>query len=188
MKNFIKERWLFLQALRHNPSLVGAAFPSSSSLAKKMVQQIPKNTEGLIVELGAGTGAITQHLKSKFPKDQLAIIERSEKMATFLKLKFPDTNILLGDAVDLPHLLSPFNKPVDAIISSLPLRSIAAPIVEKIQTAVYESLANNGVYIQFTYDPRQNAKEVFPQLKFLYRKKVWLNIPPANVDVYQKQC
>lgn len=186
MTSFLKEQWLFLQALRNNPSLVGAALPSGSLLAKKMVQQIPQNTQGLIVELGAGTGAITKVLHHKFPSEQLVIIERSREMFNFLKTRFPDVKILLGDAVDLPHLLSSYQKPVAAIVSSLPLRSIPPAIVSKIQTVVFESLNHNGLLIQFTYDPRGNASKVFPQLKFLYRKKVWLNIPPANVDVYQK--
>lgn len=186
MKNLIKEQWLFLQALRSDPNMVGAAFPSSRSLAKKMVQQIPSQTQGLIVELGAGTGPITHYLQKRFPHDQLAIIERSEDMVNFLKKKFPDIAILLGDAVELPNLIAAFQKPVEIIISSLPMRSIPPEIADKIQRVISECLAKNGLLIQFTYDPRANAKQVFPQLKLLYRKTVWLNIPPANVDVYQK--
>ncbi len=155
MKNFIKEQWLFLQALRHNPSSVGAAFPSSGYLAKKMVQQIPKNTRGLIVELGAGTGAITKYLRKKFPEDQFIVIERSEDMVEFLKKEFPNIRIVLGDAVELVKLLSAYQKPVDVILSSLPLRSIAPEVVEKLQTAVFETLAPKGLLIQFTYLLRQ---------------------------------
>ncbi len=186
MKNYFKERWLFFRQLKNNPGAVGAAFPSSRTLAKIMVQQIPKESTGLIVELGAGTGSITKYLQKKFMPSQLVIVERSQELYDFLKKKFPNISIVLGDAIDLSNLVKPFLKPVGVIISSLPLRSLPVETVTKIQTVVFEVLSERGLFVQFTYDPRDNAAHILPNLKYLYSKKVWLNIPPARIDIYQK--
>ena len=53
---------LFLYEAVMHPSMVGALFPSSKRLAHSLVQQIAATSPGLVVELGAGTGAITTAL------------------------------------------------------------------------------------------------------------------------------
>lgn len=186
MINFLKAQWLFLQELKNNPGALGAAFPSSRELGKVMAEQIPVETKGLIIELGAGTGSITKALQKKFPSEKLIIVERSKDMCKYLKKHFSSINVVLGDAIDLNELLINFDEPVNAIVSSLPLRSLEKGIVNKIQKAAYQCLSNEGVFIQFTYDPRDNAADVLPDFKHLYHKKVWCNIPPAKVDVYKK--
>lgn len=186
MNNFIKEQWLFFQELRKHPGAIGAIFPSSKKLGKTMVEQIPKNTDGLIVELGPGTGAITKYLQKNFPSKQIVVIERSKGMCEYLHLKFSDINIVSGDARDLHKLIEPFHRPVEAIVSSLPLRSLAKQTVTAIETAAFECLPMDGHFIQFTYELRNNSAEILPKFKLMYHKTVWCNIPPAKVDVYQK--
>lgn len=186
MIKFIKEQWLFLQELKTNPASIGAVFPSSRQLGKVMVKQIPCGTQGLIVELGAGTGSITNALQKRFPEEQLIIIERSKELYEYLTKTFPHTKILLGDAVNLPELIKPFNKNTSVIVSSLPLRSLDKDVVRKIQKASHESLINGGYFIQFTYDPRHNAAEILSDFKYIGYKNVWCNLPPARVDIYQK--
>ena len=186
MIDFLKAQWLFLRELRNNPGAIGAVFPSSRKLGRVMGAQIPADTKGLIVELGAGTGSITKALRKRFPDEKLIIVERSKNMCKYLKKRFPSVNIVLGDAIDLHDLLAAFDKPVDAIVSSLPLRSLDKAIINKIEEAAFNSLSVNGVFIQFTYDPRDNAADILPRFEYLYRKKVWCNVPPAKVDVYKK--
>ena len=186
MLNFFKAQWLFLQELKSNPGAIGAAFPSSRELGKVMAEQIPENTTGLIVELGAGTGSITKALQKKFPNKQLVIIERAKDLYEYLKRHYLGVEVILGDAIDLAKLLESFKEPVQAIVSSLPLRSLDKKVVDQIQKAALECLAEDGIFIQFTYDPRDNAAEVLPEFKHLYHKKVWCNLPPAKVDVYKK--
>ena len=70
--------------------------------------------------------------------------------------------------MDLSKLLHSFKKPVEVILSSLPLRSMNPEIVEKIQTEVFDILTDKGLFIQFTYDPRENSTKIFPKLKLLF--------------------
>src|SRR3954453_18339342 len=70
--------WLFAREWLNKPSAVGAVWPSSSQLAKGMAARVPSCGDGLVVELGGGTGAVTQALLERGinPK-RLMVIERS---------------------------------------------------------------------------------------------------------------
>ncbi|MCG8099531.1 MAG: phospholipid methyltransferase, partial [Candidatus Thiodiazotropha taylori] len=51
----------FISAWMRNPRQVGALFPSSDCLAQAMAAQV-NSMNGLTIELGAGTGAVTSAL------------------------------------------------------------------------------------------------------------------------------
>jgi len=53
---------LFLREWVAQPGIVGAIWPSSHRLAHGMAQHIPIRGDGLVVEIGAGTGVVTQAL------------------------------------------------------------------------------------------------------------------------------
>jgi phosphatidylethanolamine/phosphatidyl-N-methylethanolamine N-methyltransferase len=50
---------LFTREIWANPRAMGAACPSTPSLASRMAARVPLDQEGLVVELGGGTGAVT---------------------------------------------------------------------------------------------------------------------------------
>src|SRR5690348_4415792 len=69
---------LFLREWLVQPGIVGAICPSSHRLARSMAERIPVQGDGLVVELGAGTGAVTQALLEKgISPDRLRVVERS---------------------------------------------------------------------------------------------------------------
>src|SRR5579871_6735393 len=64
-----------------SPLKVGALLPSSRALARAMAAEIDLSTPGTIIELGAGTGAVTHALlHAGIPADRLVIIERDRKL------------------------------------------------------------------------------------------------------------
>lgn len=126
---------LFLREAVMHPSAVGALFPSSKRLAYSLAQQLPANTSSseLVVELGAGTGAITAALlNQKNLSRKLIVIERSAKLSRHLSQRFPELSVIQGDARQLHDLINQYTAdPIQAIVSSLPLRSLPSPIVKK---------------------------------------------------------
>jgi phospholipid N-methyltransferase len=58
----LKNIGLFLKALWQQPRRMGAVVPSSPYLAAAMVKPIDVNAPGYVIEIGAGTGAITRAL------------------------------------------------------------------------------------------------------------------------------
>lgn len=180
---------LFLYEAVMHPSLVGAVFPSSKRLAYSLAQQISTNHLGLVVELGAGTGAITAALvdqKNLF--HQLIVIERSAKLSNHLTQRFPELKIIQGDARQLHKLINQSTSaPIQAIVSSLPLRSLSPSIIKKIGTEINHVLIKGGLYIQYTYSLWGKPLSPSPKLKLIRQQWVWQNLPPARIDVFRHE-
>ncbi len=181
----------FIAAWLRSPLKMGAALPSSKLLADAMAQQVNISNEGAVVELGAGTGVVTQALlDSGITPDKLLVIEREKQLHAFLQENFPDLQILCADALELENVLSSAGvQKVNAIVSSLPFLSMPDAVRRGIQEQMVKSIGNEGIIIQFTYGLQSpiNTNEleayglVGKRVKF-----VLLNVPPAHVWVYNK--
>lgn len=173
------------------PRHIGALLPSSGRLARRIADQVPATGNGYIVELGAGTGAITRALVNHLAEpERLVCIERSPALANMLRQRFPGLHIIEGDAMHLDRLLTDTVGPhahVSHVVSSLPLRSLAPACVREISRQVNRQLPSDGHYIQFTYhvgDPGNDAPAGFRRVGF---SRVWGNLPPARVDVFMPE-
>ena len=112
----------FARALVCSPRMVGAVCPSGRALAEALADRVPAG-DGLVVELGAGTGAITRVLLERgISLDRLVAIEKSGPLAKVLHQRFPELTVIRGDASLLATLL-PHNR-VDCVVSSLPQVSL----------------------------------------------------------------
>jgi phosphatidylethanolamine/phosphatidyl-N-methylethanolamine N-methyltransferase len=148
---------------------------------------VMEDVEDLVVELGAGTGAVTEALLARgVPARQLIAIERSPALADLLRARFPGIRVVCGDAVHLRRLLRHLGTGGARIniVSSLPLRSLPPKQVHSILKEIGGVLRSGGRWIQFTYAlvgrqiPRGFAREA--------SSLVWRNLPPARVDVFAR--
>ena len=186
----LKSVALFGRELIANPGSTGAAFPSSPFLAKRMASFIKPKSDGWIVELGAGTGSITQALLDHgVAPDKLITIEMSEKLVEHLHKRFPQLNIIQGDAAKLQSIVdqvsSTPNTHVDYVVSCLPFRSLPDPVCETIIQQIKQALGSTGKLIQFTYDLRSKDFHHFAGFKRIDSAIVLPNIPPARVDLFE---
>ena len=171
---FIKE------AIRH-PGTVGAIWPSSVRLAQAMANLTPRDDAGYVVELGAGTGAVTQQLLAAgVALDRLIVVERSAEFVAILRTRFPGLRVVRGDAAELSMLLPP-NAAVATIVSSLPLRSLASDVASAIVEQWQRVLNPQGRIIQFTYAWFSNAERWSKHFSLDASSMVWANVPPARV-------
>ena len=186
----LKSVALFGRELIANPGSTGAAFPSSPFLGKRMASYITPRTDGWVVELGAGTGSITQALLDDgIAPSKLITIEMSGKLVEHLQKRFPQLNIIKGDAAELQTIVDRVsgtsNTQVDYVVSCLPFRSLPDPVCETIIHQIKQVLGSTGKLIQFTYDLRSRDFHHFNDFK----RKDWAivlpNIPPARVDLYE---
>jgi len=156
-----------------------------------MASFLPRLPKGYVVELGAGTGAITAALlKRGIPADRILPVERSEALVKLLKRRFPSLSIALGDATELRSLLKtwlPKDAPeISYVVSSLPLRSLPENVVISILHEIYQILPPHGKLLQYTYDLRKTPHPYLSGFKRCRTSVVWANIPPARVDVFEK--
>lgn len=170
------------------PRAIGALMPSSSWLARRIAEQVPPGSTGYVVELGAGTGAITRALEATLDDpDRLVCVESSPALAAWLHRRHPDVHVIEGDAARLGELLRTrlgADSHVSHVVSSLPLRSLDPVVVDTISREVELALPDNGRYIQFTYHVGHPGDDAPPGFRRLHTSRVWANLPPARVDIF----
>lgn len=181
---------LFTREIWANPRAMGAACPSGPALAACMASRVPTDREGLVVELGGGTGAVTAALlKHGVPPWKLVVVERSPTLVHHLRQRFPQLRIIQGDAAQLGQLLIHEKiRKVGNIVSSLPLRSLHPATTRAIGHQIEALLEPGGLLIQFTYDPRGTHARSLPRFRRLSSKIVWSNLPPARVEVFERKA
>lgn len=169
-----------------DPRGIGSIVPSSGFLGRAMSEFV-RDVEGrFVVELGGGTGAITVALlEAGIILEELLCVERSLVMVEHLRGRFPGLEVVRGDACDLSELLEGRSGSVNAIVSSLPLRSIPAWMLKRVIDEMGACLEPGGIVIQYTYDLRKNRSKLLGAFKRIDSRMVMSNFPPARVDVFE---
>ncbi|MEQ1704690.1 MAG: rRNA adenine N-6-methyltransferase family protein [Rickettsiales bacterium] len=181
----------FIAAWLRSPLKIGAALPSSRSLARAMAAQVDTSMEGAVIELGAGTGVVTQALlEAEIAHDKLLVIERDKKLHSLLHAIFHDLKILCADAMELESVLKNAGMDkVNAIVSSLPFITMPVAVRHGIQEQMAKVIGDSGIIVQFTYGPKSPINRSELKRYGLVGKRVKLvlaNVPPAHVWVYRK--
>lgn len=172
---------LFVYELIRRPGTVGAVCSSSATLTRAMAKSVPTEGHGLVVELGAGTGTVTSALLEQgVCPSRLLLVEQSPSFVRHLRRRYPSLNVVEGDAAKLDDYL-PEGATVDAIVSSLPLRSLPTADVNSITAQWRQLLSHDGILVQFTYDLRGLTPSAYLGFEELERQLIWKNIPPARV-------
>ncbi|MBK8183783.1 MAG: methyltransferase domain-containing protein [Candidatus Competibacteraceae bacterium] len=198
MKHFVKDLLqapgaaslaLFAREILANPRAMGAACPSAPLLAACMASRVPMNRDGLVIEVGGGTGAVTAALlKHGLPLWKLVVVERSPHLTHHLRQRFPQLRVIQGDAAQLGQLLGQDRpKKISSIVSSLPLRSLHPATTRAISDQFETLLETGGLLIQYTYDLRGTGARLLPRFRRLSSKIIWGNLPPARVEVFERQ-
>jgi phosphatidylethanolamine/phosphatidyl-N-methylethanolamine N-methyltransferase len=181
---------LFLQELVNTPRQVGAILPSSKNLAAAMARWLPDNSDSYALELGPGTGVVTQALLERgLPEDKLIAIEQSPKMADHLRNRFPRAKIITGDAFQLDKLLKKharYASQIGVVFSSLPLLNFEPKIADDLAKKIRAALAPNGKLVQYSYHLGNKQPKAAAHFSFVDSDLIWANLPPARVSVYQK--
>ena len=181
---------LFLREWLAHPQRTGSVTPSSPKLAAAMARWLPSDPESFVLELGPGTGAVTQALiEHGLREERLVAIENNPKLARLLRQRFPRAHIITGDAWHLDELLRDRLEPIEsvgAVISSLPLLNFPAAEADTLAEKIRAILEHGGKWVQYSYHLGNGHHKSATRFHRLASKIVWLNLPPARVNVYQK--
>jgi phosphatidylethanolamine/phosphatidyl-N-methylethanolamine N-methyltransferase len=181
---------LFLQEWITCPKEVGAIVPSSKNLAVAMARPLPPESDGYALELGPGTGAVTEALLERgLSQERLIAIERSPKMAELLRKRFPRANVINGDAFQLDTLLhrhASYAENICAVFSSLPLLNFEPKIADDLAKKIRSILRPGGKLVQYSYHLFNRQPKAAAHFRYVASDLVWFNVPPARVSVYEK--
>jgi phosphatidylethanolamine/phosphatidyl-N-methylethanolamine N-methyltransferase len=172
----------FLRGLVSDPKGVSAPTPSSPALARAIAAEVDVSRPGLVIELGPGTGVVTDALlQHGVPPDRLVAIEQEPSFAQLMRRRFPQVAICRGDALDFEACI-PGDAKIAAIVSGLPLLNLPLPVRQSLLRRALAGQGRGGRFIQLSYSWRPPvASEVGMRLS---KKVVWRNFPPAHVWTY----
>lgn len=182
----------FFKAWLRRPGQLGAFLPSSRGLAAGVAGCVDVRTPGAVLELGGGTGNITQALlDAGVPIRSLIVVECEAALCEVLAARLPDVRLLCGDARNLAALLSDagITQPIKTVVSGLPLLCLTRDDCQQILGAAFDILAPDGELVQFTYGPASPVpREVSQRLGISGRRARWIvsNLPPAAVWRYRR--
>jgi phosphatidylethanolamine/phosphatidyl-N-methylethanolamine N-methyltransferase len=152
-----------------------------------MARPIDPRKPGPIIELGPGTGVVTEALLERgVPAHRLVLIEAQRSFCRLLGKRFPGIRVLEGDAFALDEIVSKLElEPVAAVVSSLPLLTHPpARRVALLETAL-QSMQPDGVFVQFTYGVRPPIPFDEHAVSASASRRIWWNLWPARVWRYR---
>lgn len=177
----------FLRALVTRPRNVGAIAPSSKGLARAIARQIDPARTGPVLELGPGTGVITEALLEwGIAPGRLTLVEYDPDMAAFLIGRFAEVAVIQGDAFDLGRTLAGrAEEKFSAIVSGLPLLNFPVARRRHYMEGIGLRLLPGAPFVQFSYGMQP---PVAPPTGHCVTRAatIWANLPPARVWVYRK--
>ena len=167
---------------------MGAVMPSSRLLARTMAQYVDVDSEGPVIELGPGTGAITKALIDRgVDQKRLVLVEYNPGFCALLRDRYPHAKVVQGDAYKLrDSLLKVLDVPASAVVSGLPL--VTKPMLTRLKLIrdAFTALAPGAPFIQFTYSVAPPIPKSLPGVSTEASERIWMNLPPARVWVYRK--
>lgn len=177
----------FLRALIARPKNIGAVAPSSRALGRAIARQIDPARPGPVLELGPGTGVLTQAILERgIAPARLTLVEFDPNMARFLTGHFAGVDVIEGDAFDLVRTLGAKSRqPFSAIVSGLPLLNFSMTQRHDFMAGVCGLLAPGAPLIQFSYGMYAPVMAP-PDYSVSRAALVWANLPPARVWVYRQ--
>ncbi len=178
----------FLRSWIEKPLSTGAVMPSGKLLARAMARLVDTQTPGPIIELGPGTGPVTEALVAHgVDPARLVLVEFNPVFCRLLRSRYPGATVVQGDAYRLKHLLgSLLREPAAAIVSGLPLFTKPLRTRLRLIADAFGLLMPNSPFIQFTYAVVSPIPRNLPGVQARSTERVWLNLPPAQVWVYRK--
>ncbi len=178
----------FLRSWIEKPLHMGAVMPSSRMLARTMAQYVDVDSTGPVVELGPGTGAITNALiEHGVDQRRLVLVEYNPGFCALLRDRYPHAKVVQGDAYKLrDSLWEVLVMPASAVVSGLPL--VTKPMLTrlKLMRDAFVALAPGAPFVQFTYSVAPPIPKSLPGVSTEASERIWMNLPPARVWVYRK--
>ncbi|HEY6831289.1 MAG TPA: methyltransferase [Pseudolabrys sp.] len=177
----------FIRSWMEKPIRTGAVMPSGRALARTMARYVDPESNGPIIELGPGTGPVTQALVQRgVDPARLILVEFNPDFCRLLHKRYPEATIVQGDAYRLRRTLeNTIREPAAAIVSGLPLMTKPLRTRLRLIADAVTVLQPAAPFIQFTYAMMPPIPKELSSISAKSSELIWLNVPPARVWVYR---
>ncbi len=187
-RNKLGDEARFIKSWIDDPRRTGSVTPSSPALARRMASFVDPSVPGPVIEIGPGTGPVTEALIERgVEESRLILVEYSPEFCKLLRERFPKATVVEGDAYALSTTLSGYlTEKATAVVSSLPLFNHPPAMRSALAKDAFTLLVEGAPFIQFTYSVISPVPRKGSGLKSFVSDWVLRNIPPARVWVYRK--
>ncbi|HPF40406.1 MAG TPA: methyltransferase domain-containing protein [Phycisphaerae bacterium] len=174
---------IFLKKFLQKGKGISAATPSSRFLSEAVCNVVDFSKPSTIVEVGAGTGAITEViLENLRSHHRFVMLEFDPDFCDILRQRYPSVDLIQGDVGEIEGpLASRGITKVDYVLSGLPTPNLPPRSLAKMMRWLRRSLTPDGVFSQITVIPlyyKSFYKQLFADVQY---EMVWLNAPPGGV-------
>ena len=178
----------FIRSWLERPLSTGAVTPSGKLLARAMARYVDSQSSGPVVELGPGTGPVTEALvEGGVDPSRLVLVEFNPAFCRILRARYPEATLVQGDAYSMRRLLEALLlQPAAAVVSGLPL--ITKPITMRLRLIrdAFDLMLPGAPFVQFTYSVAAPLPKRLGGFSVEASERIWMNIPPARVWVYRR--
>lgn len=178
----------FIRSLLEKPLATGAVMPSGRVLARTMARYVDPAGNGPVIELGPGTGPVTEALvEHGVDPARLMLVEFNPQFCRLLRSRYPAATVVQGDAYRLRRLLGALvREPAAAIVSGLPL--VTKPLKTRLRLLAdaFGLMEPGAPFVQFTYAVVPPIPKKLVGISAEPSERIWMNFPPARVWVYRK--
>jgi phosphatidylethanolamine/phosphatidyl-N-methylethanolamine N-methyltransferase len=176
---------LFLRRWLAHPLRMGSVIPSSRTLCRHVVRAAWPESDGIVLDLGSGTGVIARaFLQAGLPAERLIAVEVDRDLAASLRATLPGATVLEGDARALAELIPErLRGRVTSVICGIPLVLLPVPEQRAFIDAIEQAAPGRG-FVLYSYCITSPLP--YRTHGLTARREVWtpLNFPPASVWRY----
>src|SRR5262249_26558766 len=143
----------FIRSWLEKPLSTGAVTPSGRLLARTMARYVEPQVVGPVIELGPGTGPVTEALVEQgVDPARLVLVESNPVFCQLLRARFPAATVRQGDAYGLRPVLTGFvRQPAAAVVSGLPLFTKPLRTRLRLLRDAFSVMRPGAPFVQFTY-------------------------------------
>jgi len=190
MRNGIRldDEMRFIRSWMEKPLSIGAISPSGKVLARTMASYVDPTMPGPVIELGPGTGPVTEALVEQgVDPSRLVLVEFNPEFCRLLRTRYPEATVIRGDAYALHRVFGRMlSQPAAAIVSGLPL--VTKPLKTRVRLIreAFRLMQPGAPFVQFTYAVMPPIPKALTGVTTEASERIWMNVPPARVWVYRK--
>ena len=179
---------VFFALWLQKPLRIDAANPSGARLADAVARCIDLARPGPVLELGAGTGSLTQGLvRAGCSPERIIALEREPALVAVLRREFPTMTVIAGDAKRIGEYLAGNVERLAGVVSSLPIKWFPVAAQYSVVRPCLDLLGPGGRFVQLTN--AFSSPLPVDRLGIAGQEvgRVWLNLLPTQIWAYSKR-
>lgn len=137
-----------------------------------------------ILDLGAGTGILTELLHKQHPQSNITLFDLSPEMLNVAKDKFKDKKFKY---IEANYLKYEFTEKYDVVVSSLSIHHLTDEEKKTLYSKIYDILKPNGIFINAdqVYGATEYTEKIYKNQDETHLSKQ--NIPEEEKDILRNR-